>query len=120
MAGHLGRKVAVGIVCCWGFAFAALLFFYALSPWVDHREIPVFGSRSLDTVTVRHGRADLCVCDLTTYSGQTLGLVDNIRGEHTHTRISGFSFLFLAARSDRFRTFGEWVWAWHFYHSDDA
>lgn len=50
MVGNLGRRVAVGIVCCWGFAFAALLFFYALSPWIDHKEIPVFGSRLLDTV----------------------------------------------------------------------
>jgi hypothetical protein len=42
-------KLAVGIVCCWGVAFAALMFFYAVNPWIDHKEIPVFGSRSSDT-----------------------------------------------------------------------
>lgn len=46
----LGARVAVGIVCCWGFALTALLVFYAASPWIDHREIPVFRSRPLDTV----------------------------------------------------------------------
>ena len=50
MATNAGARVAVGIVCCWGFAFAALLFFYAVGPWTDHREIPVFGSRPLDTM----------------------------------------------------------------------
>jgi hypothetical protein len=42
-------KLAVGIVCCWGVAFAALMFFYAVNPWIDHKEIPVFDSRSSDT-----------------------------------------------------------------------
>ena len=42
-------KLAVGIVCCWGVAFAALMFFYAVNPWIDHKEIPVFGSRASDT-----------------------------------------------------------------------
>jgi hypothetical protein len=42
-------KLAVGIVCFWGVAFAALLFFYAVNPRIDHKEIPVFGSRLSDT-----------------------------------------------------------------------
>jgi hypothetical protein len=50
MASNVGVRVAVGIVCCWGFVFAALLFFYAIGPWTDHRAIPLFGSRLLDTM----------------------------------------------------------------------
>jgi hypothetical protein len=49
MAGNVAGRVAVGIVCCWGFVFAALLFLYAVNPWIDHKEIPVFGSRASDT-----------------------------------------------------------------------
>ena len=47
---HLGARAAVGIVGFWGFALTALLLFYAASPWIDHRAIPVFRSRVLDTV----------------------------------------------------------------------
>lgn len=47
---NVGGRVAVGIVCCWGFSLAALLFFYAAGPWIDHGEIPVFHSRPLDTL----------------------------------------------------------------------
>jgi hypothetical protein len=43
-------KIAVGVVCCCGFAFSALLLLYAASPWQDHKEIPVYGARALDTV----------------------------------------------------------------------
>ena len=50
MAGNVGGRVAVGIVCCWGFALTALLFFYAVNPWIDHRVIPVFHSLSSNTV----------------------------------------------------------------------
>ena len=50
MATNAGARLAVGIVCCCGFAFAALLFFCAVGPWTDHRAIPVFGSRPLDTL----------------------------------------------------------------------
>lgn len=49
MTGKVAGKLGVGIVCCWGFAFAALSFFYAVNPWIDHKEIPVFGSRTSDT-----------------------------------------------------------------------
>ena len=49
MAGKIAGRVAVGIVCCWGFAFAALLLLYAVNPWIDRKEIPVFGSRASDT-----------------------------------------------------------------------
>jgi drug/metabolite transporter (DMT)-like permease len=49
MAGNVGGRVAVGIVCCWGFALTALSFFYAVGPWTDPKEIPVFHSRLLDT-----------------------------------------------------------------------
>ena len=50
MVTNVGARVAVGIVCCWGFAFAAMLFFYAIGPWTDHRAIPFFGSRTLHTI----------------------------------------------------------------------
>jgi uncharacterized protein YacL len=50
MATNAGVRVAVGVVCCWGFAFAALLFFYAIAPWTDHRAIAFFRSRPLDTM----------------------------------------------------------------------
>lgn len=50
MLRNLLGKVAVTIVSCCGFAFAALLFIYAASPWIDHKEIPVFRSRWSDTV----------------------------------------------------------------------
>lgn len=60
MAGKVAGRVAVGIVCCWGFALAALLFLYAVSPWIDHKEIPFFGSRASDTALF--GAAELiCV-----------------------------------------------------------
>jgi len=50
MAGNVAGKVALGIVCCCGFALAALSFLYAVNPWIDHKEIPVFGSPPSDTV----------------------------------------------------------------------
>jgi hypothetical protein len=49
MAENVGGRVAVGIVCCWGFALTALLLFYAVNPWIDHREVPIFHSRPSDT-----------------------------------------------------------------------
>ena len=49
MTGNVGGRVAVGIVCCWAFAFTVLSFFYAVGPWADPKEIPVFHSRLLDT-----------------------------------------------------------------------
>ena len=49
MAGKVAGRVAVGVVCFWGFVFAALLFVYAVNPWIDHKEIPVFSSRASDT-----------------------------------------------------------------------
>jgi hypothetical protein len=49
MAKRAAVRLAVGIVCFWGFAFSALLFFYALAPWIEHKEIPVFASRMSDT-----------------------------------------------------------------------
>jgi len=47
---NVGSRVAIGIVCCCGFAVAALLFLYAANPWIDHTEIPLFHSRASDTV----------------------------------------------------------------------
>jgi hypothetical protein len=38
------------IVCCWGFALAALLFFYAASPWIEHRAIPLFHAGIADAL----------------------------------------------------------------------
>ena len=46
-------KIALGIVCCCGFALTALFVLYAASPWVDHKAIPVFGSRLADTILFR-------------------------------------------------------------------
>jgi hypothetical protein len=105
MATKASVRVAVGIVCCWGFAFAALLFFYAVAPWTDHRAIAFFGSRPLDTVLF--GTAGLISVFVIArlIQGQTLGLVDGIRGEHPHARIGSSSSVFRAARTDRFRTF---------------
>jgi len=49
MAKKVAVRLAVAIVCFWGFAFAALLFSYALVPWIDHKEIPIFGSQVSDS-----------------------------------------------------------------------
>ena len=106
-------KLAVGIVCCWGVAFAALIFFYAVNPWIDHKEIPVFGSRSSDTALF--GAPGL-VCVFF----DPVGLVDGIRGEYNDTWLGSFSSLFLSVRSDRFRTFEERVRAWAFHHFDNS
>ena len=42
-------RIAIGVVCFFGLALAALLFFYAGSPWIEQREIPFFGSRFFDS-----------------------------------------------------------------------
>jgi hypothetical protein len=42
-------RIAIGVVCFFGFTLAALLFLYAVNPWVDQREIPLFSSRIYDT-----------------------------------------------------------------------
>jgi len=42
-------KIAIGLVCFLGFILATLLFFYAGNPWIEEREIPIFGSRFLDS-----------------------------------------------------------------------
>ena len=47
---NIGTKIAIGIVCCWGFALAGMLFFYAAGPWIEHRVIPSFHSRVADTL----------------------------------------------------------------------
>ena len=49
MAGKVVGRVAVGIVCFWGFALITLFFFYSVSPWTDPNEIPFFHSRLLDS-----------------------------------------------------------------------
>lgn len=49
MVGSIVGKAALGIVSCCGLALAALLFFYAVAPWIDRKAIPVFGSGLLDT-----------------------------------------------------------------------
>jgi hypothetical protein len=41
-------KIAIGVVCFFGFTLAALLFFYAVNPWIEQAEIPVFRSRVYD------------------------------------------------------------------------
>jgi len=40
---------AVGVVSLLGFSLTALLLFYALSPWIDRKARPFFGSHTLDT-----------------------------------------------------------------------
>jgi hypothetical protein len=45
MGGNLAARIGLGIVCCCCFGFAALLLFYAVHPWIDHKEIPFFDSR---------------------------------------------------------------------------
>jgi hypothetical protein len=47
---NISAKIAIGIVCFWGVALAALLFFYAASPWIEHEAIPSFHSRFADTL----------------------------------------------------------------------
>jgi hypothetical protein len=42
-------RIAIGVVCFFGFTLAALLFLYAVNPWMDRREIPFLGSRIYDT-----------------------------------------------------------------------
>jgi hypothetical protein len=42
-------RVAIGVVCFFGFTLAALLFLAAVNPWVDQHEIPFLGSRSYDS-----------------------------------------------------------------------
>ena len=42
-------RIAIGVVCFFGFTLAALLFLYAISPWIDYAEIPFFGSRVCDS-----------------------------------------------------------------------
>jgi cell division protein FtsW (lipid II flippase) len=37
------------LVCIFGFVLSALLLMYAASPWIDHNEIPFFGTRLHDT-----------------------------------------------------------------------
>jgi hypothetical protein len=119
MAGRTKGKIALAIVCCCGFAFAALLFFYAVGPWIDRKAIPMFGSRLSDAM-VFGAAANQCICNHTPSSGSALGLVDFIRTQCTDAGIGSFSSLLLAARSNRFRAFGEWVWARHVDHSDDT
>lgn len=42
-------RIAIGVVCLFGFTLAALLFFYAANPWMERVEVPLFGSRIYDT-----------------------------------------------------------------------
>jgi uncharacterized membrane protein YbjE (DUF340 family) len=42
-------RVAIGIVCFFGFILAALLFVAAVNPWVDQHEIPFLVSRFYDS-----------------------------------------------------------------------
>ena len=42
-------QISMAVVSCFGFTLGALLFFYAVSPWTDHKVIPFFGSGVCDT-----------------------------------------------------------------------
>jgi hypothetical protein len=44
-AGLIGTTV----VCIFGFVLCALWLMYAISPWIDHNQIPFFGTRLRDT-----------------------------------------------------------------------
>jgi hypothetical protein len=46
----VGAKIAIGIVCFFGFALAASFFIYAVNPWIDQHEIPFLGSRTYDSL----------------------------------------------------------------------
>jgi hypothetical protein len=41
--------VGITVVCIVSSALSALFLMYAFSPWIDHNEIPFFGSRLRDT-----------------------------------------------------------------------
>ena len=53
-------RVAIGVVCLFGFTLAALFFFAAVNPWIDQHEIPFLGSRFYDS-TLFGVAAFLCV-----------------------------------------------------------
>ena len=57
-------EIALGVVCCCGFALSALLLLYAGNPWIDHKAIPIFGSRLADTILF--GAAGLICAFVTT------------------------------------------------------
>lgn len=42
-------RIAIGVVCLFGFTLAALLFFYAANPWMERVEVPLLDSRIYDT-----------------------------------------------------------------------
>ena len=50
--------ILVGLVSLFGFAFAAILFFYSISPYVDRRVIPFSHSAIKDTLIF--GSAGVC------------------------------------------------------------
>src|SRR5947208_17063256 len=49
MTGNVGGRVAVGMCVAGVLQILVLSFFYAVGPWADPKEIPVFHSRLLDT-----------------------------------------------------------------------
>jgi len=107
-------KIALGIVCCCGFALTALLVLYAASPWVDHKAIPVFGSRLADTILFR---AAALICAFVTtrliqfrrwawWTAIAVSLL--ILG------LGNLCLLLSDASKERFRSVGEQSWNWHF------
>jgi hypothetical protein len=42
-------RIGIALASIFGFAFCGLLILYAVSPWLDQKEIPFFGSRFFDT-----------------------------------------------------------------------
>ena len=36
-------RIAIGVVCLFGFTLAALLFFYAANPWMERVGVPLLG-----------------------------------------------------------------------------
>ena len=117
----IDAKIALGLVCCCGFALAALLLlFYAGNPWVDHKAIPMFGSRLVDTMLF--GAAGLICAFVTTRLIQfrRWALVDGIRGKPADTRFGNLCLLLSDPSKERFRSVGERFWNWHFDHFDNA
>jgi hypothetical protein len=49
MQSKVAGLVGTTVVCIFGFVLCALFLMYAASPWIDHNQIPFFGSRLRDT-----------------------------------------------------------------------
>ncbi len=54
--------VGTTVLCLFGLVLSALLLMYAASPWIDHNEIPFFGTRLRDTAIFSVlGSLNICI-----------------------------------------------------------